>query len=237
MGKFMVAQAYQDTWYEYEVNGETFVTDDDTSIPEDGVIIETYDEKWFSRLSAPGYMDCTDWQGPYNTEDGALWELYQTHGNDDETFFSFLEENHKIVAGSLRLTGLRNELYGTAVGESEIHLATMGDLEVDPETLEELPYDPNDDPDLGEAYGFEIVSLAKKSNTIDNPDLALLQRIINAKRDSEFWLNVHVFWLWSDNTWAKRIVSVPQELSEEDRATRAIGFVRPLIDDYKDGVM
>lgn len=26
---------------------------------------------WYSRLSAPGYMDCTDWDGPYPTESEA----------------------------------------------------------------------------------------------------------------------------------------------------------------------
>lgn len=33
---------------------------------------------YYSRLSAPGYMDCTDWQGPYHTPEEALEGLYET---------------------------------------------------------------------------------------------------------------------------------------------------------------
>ena len=29
-------------------------------------------EGWYSRLSAPGYLDCTDWSGPFTTEQEAL---------------------------------------------------------------------------------------------------------------------------------------------------------------------
>lgn len=39
---------------------------------------------WFARLSAPGYMDCTEWQGPYETEAEALADLADTYGDDDE---------------------------------------------------------------------------------------------------------------------------------------------------------
>ena len=27
---------------------------------------------WFARLSAPGYLDCTEWEGPYKTEKEAV---------------------------------------------------------------------------------------------------------------------------------------------------------------------
>ena len=27
---------------------------------------------WYGRLSAPGYLDATDWHGPYKTSDEAL---------------------------------------------------------------------------------------------------------------------------------------------------------------------
>lgn len=32
-------------------------------------------EGWYSRFSAPGYLDCTDWSGPWPTEGEALAEL------------------------------------------------------------------------------------------------------------------------------------------------------------------
>ncbi len=37
---------------------------------------------YYARLSAPGYMDCTDWQGPYADEEAALTGLYETFGDD-----------------------------------------------------------------------------------------------------------------------------------------------------------
>lgn len=42
---------------------------------------------WYGRLSAPGYLDCTDWQGPYETEDEAIKALcdqYDVDENGDE---------------------------------------------------------------------------------------------------------------------------------------------------------
>ena len=46
-----------------------------------------YDVKkgWFARLSAPGYMDATDWSGPFNSEKEAKQYLIDTYGEDDES--------------------------------------------------------------------------------------------------------------------------------------------------------
>ena len=43
---------------------------------------------WYSRLSAPGYLDCTEWAGPFKTGDEALaycMDLYEVDedGEDD----------------------------------------------------------------------------------------------------------------------------------------------------------
>ena len=209
----MQAQAYLYDWYEYEYEGETFVTDDDTSIPEDAKILNTYHDKWFSRLSAPGFTDCTDWIGPCKTEDGALWELYQQHGNDSETFYSFIGDGKKIVWGTLRLTGMRNELYGQVVGETwynkpeELHLATMGDFALDEETGEIFEgYDPNDDPDLSDAYKFEEIQ--------GDELLGLAQRVKNAERDSENYRTVTISVGWSDHTWGIVQVDIPAEYDD-----------------------
>lgn len=35
---------------------------------------------YWSRLSAPGYLDCTDWIGPYDTAEQALEALYDMFG-------------------------------------------------------------------------------------------------------------------------------------------------------------
>jgi hypothetical protein len=37
---------------------------------------------WGGRLSAPGYMDCTEWS-VYDTEEEALEELTEMYGDDD----------------------------------------------------------------------------------------------------------------------------------------------------------
>jgi len=34
---------------------------------------------WFSRLSEPGYLDCTDWSGPYDTEEEAARECREMY--------------------------------------------------------------------------------------------------------------------------------------------------------------
>lgn len=36
---------------------------------------------YYARLSASGYLDCTDWIGPFDTEAEALQELYETYGD------------------------------------------------------------------------------------------------------------------------------------------------------------
>ena len=36
---------------------------------------------YYARLSASGYMDCTDWSGPFETSDEAYENLAETHGD------------------------------------------------------------------------------------------------------------------------------------------------------------
>ena len=79
---FMVGQASQDTMYIVEDIGpvpvHAFLLADYLSEDGDTVSIEKQ-SGWWSRLSAPGYLDCTDWQGPYATETEALEDLADTH--------------------------------------------------------------------------------------------------------------------------------------------------------------
>lgn len=35
---------------------------------------------WYSRLSAPGFLDCTEWDGPHATQYLAMEALYNMHG-------------------------------------------------------------------------------------------------------------------------------------------------------------
>lgn len=38
---------------------------------------------WFARYSAPGYLDCTNWDGPHQTEDAARQSVIAMYGDDD----------------------------------------------------------------------------------------------------------------------------------------------------------
>lgn len=40
---------------------------------------------WCARYSAPGYMDCTDWCGPYPTREQAERECEALYGDDDDS--------------------------------------------------------------------------------------------------------------------------------------------------------
>lgn len=39
---------------------------------------------WFARMSAPGYLDCTEWCGPFETEEDAINHLSEMYGDDDD---------------------------------------------------------------------------------------------------------------------------------------------------------
>ena len=41
-------------------------------------------EGWFCRLQAPGYLDATEWTGPFDTEQEALDYLTEAYGDDEE---------------------------------------------------------------------------------------------------------------------------------------------------------
>lgn len=45
--------------------------------------IEVIKGAWMARLSAPGYLDCTEWTGPFETEAEARAYLSDTYGDDN----------------------------------------------------------------------------------------------------------------------------------------------------------
>ena len=78
----MKPQITRDDFIEYEEMGGTYFVPADVefTLPDDTEITDRHEDKWFSRLSAPGYLDCTDWNGPFDTEKEALdylVELYE----------------------------------------------------------------------------------------------------------------------------------------------------------------
>lgn len=52
---------------------------------QDGDTLERVSGKWWYRLSANGYMDCTDWDGPYDTEQEARDALSDAFDVDPDT--------------------------------------------------------------------------------------------------------------------------------------------------------
>jgi hypothetical protein len=64
------------------------------------LVVETYENKWFARLSAPGYLDCTEWSGPYETLEEAKQYIEETYDVDPDTGeqHPFIEdENTKVL--------------------------------------------------------------------------------------------------------------------------------------------
>lgn len=153
MTRFMVPTVNNEPFIHYEWENEEHIVPAEVegTLPEDAQMLARYEDKWFARLSAPGYLDCTDWIGPYDSQEAALYALWFVYGESGETYTEFIEGKKHVVAGSLSLYGVRNELHGWNVEEigKDIHLATMGDVDEG--------YDPNDDADtLAKDYGFTL---------------------------------------------------------------------------------
>ena len=67
-------------------NGESeAVPADCVSLCEGATIEEQYEGKWFCRLSASGYMDCTSWDGPYDTLEQAKTAIIDAWDVDPDT--------------------------------------------------------------------------------------------------------------------------------------------------------
>jgi len=62
-------------------SAERFVAD--AGVEPDSVT--TISGKWWARLSAPGYMDCTDWSGPFDSEEEARAEIESVYDVDATT--------------------------------------------------------------------------------------------------------------------------------------------------------
>lgn len=70
---FMTLHAQFGKWWRHtDANGDGFVIDGSTSVEGRAGTIEFLGAGWCARLSAPGYLDCTEWSGPFPTEDLAL---------------------------------------------------------------------------------------------------------------------------------------------------------------------
>lgn len=89
---FMVPEYTCEDFVRFDARGECGafprdVMDDDEIRDLHGanVEIETIRGKWWARLSASGYMDATDWIGPFFSEAEARVEIEKIYDVDDET--------------------------------------------------------------------------------------------------------------------------------------------------------
>ena len=58
-------------------------------------ITATHEGKWFCHLSASGYMDQTEWSGPFDTEDEARDYSRETYECDPDTGDDLDEEDEE----------------------------------------------------------------------------------------------------------------------------------------------
>ncbi|RLD00151.1 MAG: hypothetical protein DRI46_08045 [Chloroflexi bacterium] len=67
-----------------ESNEDCYWTPEDAVELGEGIEISAIGFGFFNRWSMPGYLDCSEWDGPFKTELDAMYDLYQndTAGND-----------------------------------------------------------------------------------------------------------------------------------------------------------
>lgn len=86
---FMELQCEYGEWFIYENEyGETCIIDHEymNDIPEECIsrVEKQRAEGWCARYSAPGYLDCTDWTGPFETEEEAIEECRALYGDEED---------------------------------------------------------------------------------------------------------------------------------------------------------
>lgn len=89
---FMAPEIAEMEMFHIERNGETTLIPSDVFdfsdvCPLIGESVEiTVNKGFYARLSASGFMDCTEWSGPYSSEAEALADLCDTYdiGEDGE---------------------------------------------------------------------------------------------------------------------------------------------------------
>lgn len=81
--------------FEHTSNGETEVAPIDCGAfdnDEEWQHLDTIAGKFWFRLTAPGYMDCTDWNGPYDTLEEARQRCTELYDVDPDTGDTLPEE-------------------------------------------------------------------------------------------------------------------------------------------------
>ena len=82
-------------------NGEAQLFTKEFYIPGDADVVESCDagKGWYWRLSAPGYLDCTEWSGPCATLTEAKREVLRTHEVHPDTGNELGEFDNGVICG------------------------------------------------------------------------------------------------------------------------------------------
>lgn len=90
MADFMEPETFLgEMWVGENTNGDYFMYPADSFGKDEILSQEGKDSEielqkgWWGRMSAPGYLDATDWMGPYESEEALLTELQDMYGYDE----------------------------------------------------------------------------------------------------------------------------------------------------------
>lgn len=106
---FMKPEVVRGDWYEVEdKRGETSIVPTDVGLADwiddlkdgESVTITLHVDTWGGRMSAPGYLDCTEW-GLYKSEADAIRWLREEYETDDEEATRLEAASSGLESGSL----------------------------------------------------------------------------------------------------------------------------------------
>ena len=101
MSEFMVPEVYAGVmigvdcnagFYWYPEEYEDLAHDHMSNLRDKDNASFEHGEGYFSRFTAPSYLDCTEWQGPYESEEEALVALWQDYDSDTISFRQWLRK-------------------------------------------------------------------------------------------------------------------------------------------------
>jgi hypothetical protein len=91
--KWTLTKPNGDTELFDELPCATCAIDDDKEFSHGESYTVTCERGWFARLSANGYLDCTEWAGPFDSEEDAHNYIADTYEVDPDTGDPLPEEN------------------------------------------------------------------------------------------------------------------------------------------------
>lgn len=138
-----------------EANGETYVQPADCYSEDDANTTETITGKWWARLSAPGYMDATEWSGPFDTRAEAAADLASQYDVDPETGDDAEEDDSESEIGTGYVDCGCRDCFEIAIGKpgTFCHECVTAGCEPDSECCAEGAYGGDTEDDANEKEG------------------------------------------------------------------------------------